>query len=96
MDVATATESEDGVPVLVVAGTIASASRRAVEVPQLHISVRNFRRQEIYAWTERPARRMLGPGARLAFRARLASPPPDARDVMVRFSDRREIVAGVR
>ena len=95
-EVATTTDSEDGVPVLVVAGTIASASSRAVEVPQLRISVRNFRGQEVYAWTERPARRMLGPGQRMAFRARLASPPPDARHVMVRFSDRRETVAGVR
>ena len=95
-DVTTATETHDGVQVLVVEGTIASASARVVEVPRLRFSVRNPGGQEVYTWTALPARSLLAPGETLAFRSRLASPPPDARDVLVRFFNRRDIVAGIQ
>ena len=95
-DVATATETHDGVLVLVVEGTIASASTRVVEVPRLRFSVRNAAGQEIYAWTALPTRSILPPGETLAFRSRLASPPPDARHVLVRFFNRHDLVAGAQ
>ena len=50
------TETHDGVPVLVVEGTIVSASPRIVEVPRLRFSVRNRNGQEVYAWTAVPGR----------------------------------------
>ena len=95
-DVTTATETHDGVPVLVVEGTIVSASPRIVEVPRLRFSVRNRSGQEVYAWTAVPGRSVLGPGESLSFRSRLASPPPDAREVLVRFFNRRDLVAGIQ
>ena len=95
-DVTTATETHDGVPVLVVEGTIVSASPRIVEVPRLRFSVRNRGGQEVYAWTAVPTRSVLGPGESLSFRSRLASPPPDAREVLVRFFNRRDLVAGIQ
>jgi predicted Zn finger-like uncharacterized protein len=95
-DVTTATESHDGVQVLVVEGNITSASTRAVEVPRLRFSVRNRNGQEVYAWTALPTRSVLAPGETLAFRSRLASPPPDTRDVLVRFFNRRDLVAGLQ
>jgi predicted Zn finger-like uncharacterized protein len=95
-DVTTATETHDGVPVLVVEGTIVSASPRIVEVPRLRFSVRNRSGQEVYAWTAVPSRSVLGPGESLSFRSRLASPPPDAREVLVRFFNRRDLVAGIQ
>jgi predicted Zn finger-like uncharacterized protein len=95
-DVTTTTESHEGVQVLVVEGTIASASPRVVEVPRLRFSVRNTAGQEVYAWTSLPTRSMLAPGETLTFRSRLASPPPDARDVLVRFFNRRDLVAGLQ
>jgi predicted Zn finger-like uncharacterized protein len=95
-DVATATETHDGVQVLVVEGNIASMSARAVEVPRLRFSVRNGSGQEVYAWTALPARNVLAPGETLPFRSRLASPPPDTRDVLVRFFNRRDLVAGLQ
>jgi predicted Zn finger-like uncharacterized protein len=94
--VMTATETHEGVQVLVVEGTIASASTRVVEVPRLRFSVRNGGGQEVYAWTALPTRSILAPGETLAFRSRLASPPPDGRDVLVRFFNRRDLVAGVQ
>jgi hypothetical protein len=95
-DVTTTTESHEGVQVLVVEGTISSASPRVVEVPRLRFSVRNGGGQEVYAWTSLPTRSMLAPGETLTFRSRLASPPPDARDVLVRFFNRRDLVAGLQ
>jgi hypothetical protein len=95
-DVTTTIESHDGVQVLVVEGKIASASQRPVEVPRLRFSVRNRSGQEVYAWTALPSRNGLAPGEMLTFRSRLASPPPDAREVLVRFFNRRDLVAGVQ
>jgi predicted Zn finger-like uncharacterized protein len=95
-DVATTTETQDGVQVLVVEGTIASTSNRVVEVPRLRFSIRNPGGQEVYAWTAQPTRSLLSPGETLAFRSRLASPPPEARDVLVRFFNRRDLVAGIQ
>jgi len=94
-DVTTATEMHEGVPVLVVEGTIASASRRVVEVPRLRFAVRNPKGQEIYSWTALPTRSVLSPGETLAFRSRLASPPPEGNDVTVRFFNRHDRVAGI-
>ncbi len=93
-DVTTIRESQNGVPVLVVEGTIASTGKRAVEVPRLRFSVRNDAGQEIYAWTALPSRRVLPAGETLAFRSRLASPPREGSQVLVRFFNRRDLVAG--
>jgi predicted Zn finger-like uncharacterized protein len=79
-------EERDGVPVLAVEGTIVSQSSNPVEVPRLRFAVRNATGQEIYAWTAKPGRSILEPGDKLPFRSRLASPPADASDVLVRFA----------
>jgi hypothetical protein len=34
------------------------------------------------------------PGERMSFRSRLASPPADSKDVVVRFFSRRDLEAG--
>jgi predicted Zn finger-like uncharacterized protein len=88
-----AKDEHDGVPVLTVEGTIASQSGRPVEVPRLRFAVRNATGQEIYAWTARPTRSILGPGETLPFHSRLASPPADASDVLVRFVKESDIAA---
>jgi len=95
-NIATSAETQDGVQVLVVEGTIASAANRVVDVPQLRFSVRNPAGQEVYAWTALPTRNLLSPGETLPFRSRLAAPPPEARDVLVRFFDGRDLVAGIQ
>jgi hypothetical protein len=73
------------VPVLTVEGTIVSQSSNPIEVPSMRFAVRNATGQEIYAWTSKPTRSILEPGQKLPFRSRLASPPADASDVLVRF-----------
>jgi len=95
-DIATTTEHHDGVPILVVEGNVVNDTRRIVDVPRLKFVVRNSANEEIYSWTAVPPRATLPPGDTVAFRSRLASPPPDGRDVLVRFVTRRDIISGTR
>ena len=92
----TATEQHEGVPILVVEGHVVNDTRRSVDVPRLKFAVRNGARQEVYSWTAVPTKAVLAPGEALAFHTRLASPPPDGHDVLVRFLNRRDILAGAR
>ena len=94
--IVTTTEQHEGVPILVVEGNIVNAARKIVDVPRLKFVVRNAARQEIYSWTAVPSRALLPPGEAVAFRTRLASPPPEARDLLLRFVNRRDIIAGTR
>jgi predicted Zn finger-like uncharacterized protein len=90
------TESHEGVQVLVIEGTIASAAGRVVEVPRLRFAVRNASGHEIYTWTALPGKSVLAPGETLTFRSRLASPPRETHDVVVRFFNRRDILASIQ
>jgi predicted Zn finger-like uncharacterized protein len=94
--VKTSRDTHDGIPVLVVEGTIGSKSSAMVEVPRLRFAVRNAAGSELYSWTAMPSRTALAPGEQLAFKSRLASPPADAQDVTVRFFTRHDVLAGVR
>ncbi len=86
-------ERQDGVNVLVVEGTIVSTADKPVPVPRLRFAARDAAGQEIYTWTALPARSVLKPGEHLDFRSRLASPPADAKNVMVRFFTGRDAAA---
>ena len=85
----------EGVGVLVVEGSIINVTGKPVEVPRLRLAVRNEAKNEVYAWTALPSRTVLPPGEALPFRSRLASPPADARDVQVRFFNKRDVLAGL-
>src|SRR4051794_4797258 len=88
-------EVHDGVTVLIIEGTIVNLTTRTLEVPRLRLSLRNSIGHEVYAWTALPPKATLGSGNGLPFRARLASPPPDGRDAIVRFFNRRDAIAGL-
>jgi len=90
------TEQNDGVPILVIEGNVVNAARKMAEVPRIKLIVRNAARQEIYSWTAVPSRTGLPPGEAVAFGARLASPPSDAQDLILRFVTRRDLVGGTR
>jgi hypothetical protein len=95
-NVATASEQHEGVPILVVEGNVVNQTRKTEDVPRLKFVLRNAARQEIYSWTAVPARATLPPGEGVEFHSRLASPPADARDVVVRFVNRRDVIAASR
>jgi predicted Zn finger-like uncharacterized protein len=94
--VSTSIEHREGVPILVVHGDIVNVASAVVNVPRIRLALRNAAGQEIYWWTLAPAQRTLSPGLAFAFVSRLASPPRDSRDVVVRFLSRRDLVADAR
>jgi predicted Zn finger-like uncharacterized protein len=94
--VTTTTEQHEGVPILVVEGSVVNNTRKIVDVPRLKFVVRNSANEEVYSWTAVAPRATLPPGEVVAFRSRLASPPTDGRDVLVRFVTRHDIIAGTR
>ena len=71
---------------LAVEGEIANLAKETANLPMLSLSVRNARGQEIYAWTTQPPRASVAGAQTVPFRARLASPPEGAQDVVVRFA----------
>jgi len=95
-DVKVSRDTHDGVQILLVEGNIVSVASKAVEVPRLRFAMRSEAGNEVYAWTAMPSREVLAPGETLPFRSRLASPPGEGRDVMVRFFTRLDAVAGLR
>jgi predicted Zn finger-like uncharacterized protein len=80
-----AREKQDGATILAIEGKIVSKSSRPVEVPRLRFAARNASGNELYVWTARPERSILGPAESIPFRSTLAKPPTDAVDIMVRF-----------
>lgn len=94
-DVTMEMQAHEGAPVLLVEGRIVSVAKRTVEVPRLRFAARSEAGNEIYAWTALPGRSLLGPGEALSFRSRLASPPPETHDVLVRFFGRRDLGGGL-
>jgi hypothetical protein len=95
-NVATVTEQHEGVPILVVEGNVVNTTRKTEDVPRLKFILRNAAQHEICSWTAVPVRASLPPGEGVGFRTRLASPPTDARDVVVRFVNRRDLIAANR
>lgn len=82
-------EMDNGQPVLVIEGSIQNVSPDTRAVPALRLALRSDDQQEIYAWAIEPRADSLAPGETLRFRSRLATPPDQAADLMVRFTDRR-------
>ncbi len=78
-------EAQDGVNILIVEGLIVNTASKPTEVPRLRFSARNATGQEVYTWTALPRRSLLPPGEHVEFQSRLAAPPADATEVMVRF-----------
>jgi predicted Zn finger-like uncharacterized protein len=93
-DVKVTSETVEGKPVLVIEGVIVGQTSKPVEVPRLRFSVRDAQGAEIYAWNAVLEQSVLKPGEKAWFKSRLASPPPEGRNIDVRFFSRRDIAAG--
>jgi hypothetical protein len=81
----------DGKPVLVIEGVIVGEAKNTVELPRLRFSVRDAQGAEIYAWNAVLEQPVLKPGERAYFKSRLASPPPEGRNIDVRFFNKRDL-----
>ncbi len=90
-DIKVSNETVDGKPVLVIEGTIVGQTKNPVELPRLRFSVRDAQGTEIYAWNAVLEQPVLKPGERAYFKSRLASPPPEGRNIDVRFFNKRDL-----
>lgn len=93
-DVKITSETVEGKPVLVIEGMITGEANRAVELPRLRFSVRDAQGAEIYAWNTVLEQNVLRPGENAIFKSRLASPPPEGRNIDVRFFNKRDLGGG--
>jgi predicted Zn finger-like uncharacterized protein len=93
-DVKITTETVDGKPVLVIEGSITGEASKPVELPRLRFSVRDAQGAEIYAWNTVMEQPVLKPGEQAWFKSRLASPPPEGRNIDIRFFSKRDIAGG--
>jgi predicted Zn finger-like uncharacterized protein len=90
-DVKVSTETVEGKPVLVIEGVIVGETKKPVDLPRLRFSVRDAQGTEIYAWNSVLEQKVLKPGDRAWFKSRLASPPPEGRQIDIRFFNKRDI-----
>jgi hypothetical protein len=93
-DVRVTSENVEGKQVLVIEGVIVGEAKKPVELPRLRFSVRDAQGAEIYAWNAVLEQAVLNPGEKTWFKSRLASPPPEGRNIDVRFFNKRDIAAG--
>jgi predicted Zn finger-like uncharacterized protein len=93
-DVKVSTETVEGKPVLVIEGVIVGQVRQPVELPRLRFSVRDAQGAEIYAWNAVLEQPVLKPGEKAWFKSRLASPPPEGRQIDVRFFIKHDLAGG--
>jgi predicted Zn finger-like uncharacterized protein len=93
-DVKITTETVEGKPVLVIEGVIVGEAKKPVELPRLRFSVRDAQGAEIYAWNAVLEQAVLKPGEKAWFKSRLASPPPEGRNIDVRFFNKRDLAGG--
>jgi predicted Zn finger-like uncharacterized protein len=93
-DVKITSETVEGKPVLVIEGVIVGETSKPVELPRLRFSVRDAQGAEIYAWNAVLEQPILRPGEKAWFKSRLASPPPEGRNIDVRFFSKRDLAGG--
>jgi predicted Zn finger-like uncharacterized protein len=75
----------DGIPVLIVRGEIVNPGREPRDMPPVFLGVLDEAGKQLYGWSVMLEQKSVEPGAVIPFRRRLASPPAEARKVMVRF-----------
>jgi hypothetical protein len=81
----TVTQQTEGPGELSVTGEIGNLRDSETSVPDLHLALRGADGREIYVWTARGPKKSLNAHEHVPFRARLAAPPAEVRDVLVKF-----------
>jgi predicted Zn finger-like uncharacterized protein len=89
-------EYEEGQPVLSLTGKVVNVSARELPVPEIHVSISDLDKHELYHWNFEAGVSALKPGEAKDFVTRLNSPPQDARGVDIRFVQNNETPATER
>jgi predicted Zn finger-like uncharacterized protein len=79
-------ETQNGRPVLEVAGKLVNVSSRELPVPRVRVTLTDDDQRELYHWTFSPPRKTLGVGQSLGFSTRLTGPPPAAKHFQLHFA----------
>jgi predicted Zn finger-like uncharacterized protein len=90
-DVRVSTETVNGAPVTVIEGAVAATGFKPAEIPRLRFIVRDASGTPVYAWNTVLEPAVVNPGEKVQFKSRLASPPPNGHDLIVRFFNKRDI-----
>lgn len=93
-DLRISTETVNNKPVLLIEGALIDVARKSVEIPRLRFIVRDAKGADIYAWNAVLEQPVLNPGEKAWFKTRLASPPPEGREIAVRFFHKLDIASG--
>ena len=80
-------EYEDGQPVLSVTGKVVNISNRELPVPEIRVVLLDDAKHELYHWNFDAGIPTLKQGGESTFVTRLSSPPPEARNLNVRFAE---------
>ena len=81
----------EGTRVISIKGEIVNVSDRDRKVPSLRFILQNNAANDVYAWTLDSGIRPLRPGEMTTFTTRVASPPPMAENLQIRFAHADEI-----
>jgi hypothetical protein len=80
-------EYQNGQPVLSVTGKVVNISNRELPVPEIRVVLLDDAKHELYHWNFDAGIPTLKPGGESTFVTRLSSPPPEARNLNVRFAE---------
>jgi hypothetical protein len=79
-------ETENGRPVLEVAGKLVNVSSRELAVPRVRVTLTDDDQRELYQWIFTPPRKTLGVGQSQPFSTRVIGPPPAAKHFQLHFA----------
>jgi len=85
---------ENGMPVLTVRGEVVNLGDEPIEAPRLRFGLRDSASHEIYHWTVKVGRKPVAARGTATFVTKLASPPSEAAEVMIRFSGAGDMDGG--
>lgn len=83
--------NDKGQDILVIEGQITNMSKEIKALPAIHLTVRSKETQAVYSWQSKPNKATLEPNESFDFKTRLAAPPPNGHDVLVRFVNESDI-----
>lgn len=82
---------ENGVEILLVKGEIRNVSEENRQIPAVRLALYDTASAPLYEWVKQVDEESLAPGQSAAFETRLTSPPAEASEIILRFTDRRPI-----
>lgn len=86
-------QTEGGLPVLAVMGEVVNVAGEDVALPRLRVGLLDEGQKELYHWTFALPERTLPSDGAASFITRLSSPPPEARDIEIRFVEKTDVAS---